>query len=544
VADAAVSAMSHDAVRSERRTRLAGAAGIALIAALMMLPPVGHREVVTGDEARFVLLARDMLNRGTWFDARVREQRYRNKPPLYPWSIKVLSMPSGHVTEATATLPITLAAIGSVFFTAMLGQRLFGRRAGLWAGLVLATSYGIYEHSQMLLPDMIVVLFSMAALHAFWKSIVDPPAGRHLLVFYAMVALGVFSKGPMGLLPLLVAAVFLVTGEGLRGLRRLWTTSGLVVLLVLIAAWFVPYVAFGGHTFARRVVWDDWLSWYFGRTSPFKYFNVFLELARGFMPWTIVLALPLAFARRQWRDPAYRFVFVAAVVPLVVVLVSHNHRTRYLLPVYPAMALLVAWWADAHGGERSRAASVIAWLSLAGAMVGLGVLAFPWVQSPGDLAFADGLWWKAAMLLAGTAAMTAVAFIALRGARPTLLVLGLAAPMVVMLSVGVWFYNDWVNRSQDFRQFAALIERHAQGRPVGVIGGRFYAVDVYLGRSLSQVRGLSGFNEWVARPGRPVIVVNDREWRLLQGHVTPPVEVLETLRVRKQSMYVMRAASP
>jgi 4-amino-4-deoxy-L-arabinose transferase-like glycosyltransferase len=531
------------AARPSRRSRITDAALLALLAALMMLPPVGQRIVVTGDEARFVLLARDMLQRSTWFDARVREHRYRNKPPLYPWAIKVLSMPAGRVTETAATLPITLAAIGSVFVTTLLGQRLFTRRAGLWAGLILATSYGFFEHSQMLLPDMIVVVFVVAALYAFWKSIVDPPPGRHLLVFYAMVALGIFAKGPMGLLPLLVAAVWLLTEHGLRGLRRLWTPWGLVVFAVLSAAWLVPFLFLGSRSFARSVVWEDWLSWYFGHTAPFKYLNVLLEAARGFMPWTTIAVLPLLWVRREWGNAAYRFVLLAAILPLLIVLMSHNHRTRYLLPIYPALALLVAWWADTRGAEPSRGARVVAWVSLAGALTALFVLTLPWLQEPTEQTFVDGLWWKAALLGAGTAAMTVIGWTALRAARPALLIQGVAAIMVVMLSVGIWFYNDWVNRSQDFRQLAALIERHAQGGPVRVVGGRFFAIDVYLGRSLTPLRTTQAFKEYIEGPERGVIVLNQRTWNTFPREMTANVEILERLRVRTQVMYVIRPST-
>ena len=104
---------------------------VALFAAVLMLPSVGSKLIVTGDEARFSLLAQDMLARGTWFDGRVREQRYRNKPLLYPAMIKVLSMPGGRVTETTAQLPIALAAVAAVFLTARLGHRLFGPRVGV-----------------------------------------------------------------------------------------------------------------------------------------------------------------------------------------------------------------------------------------------------------------------------------------------------------------------------------------------------------------------------------------------------------------------------
>ena len=86
------------------------AALVSAFAAVLMLLQLGQRFIVTGDEARFAVLAQDMLTRGTWVDARVRDQRYRNKPLLYPWAIKVLSMPGGRVTEATAQLPIVIGA--------------------------------------------------------------------------------------------------------------------------------------------------------------------------------------------------------------------------------------------------------------------------------------------------------------------------------------------------------------------------------------------------------------------------------------------------
>ncbi|MBI2154250.1 MAG: hypothetical protein HYU24_11165 [Candidatus Rokubacteria bacterium] len=105
-------------------------------AALLVVPPIGQRVIATSDEARFALLARDVLERGAWFDVQVRGKQYRNKPPLYPWSIAVLSLPGGRVTEARAHAPVALTAIGAVLVTFLLGDRLFGLRAGFWAALI------------------------------------------------------------------------------------------------------------------------------------------------------------------------------------------------------------------------------------------------------------------------------------------------------------------------------------------------------------------------------------------------------------------------
>src|SRR5262247_839871 len=95
----------------DRRHRTLGAIVVCAIAALLILPAVGRQHITTSDEARFVLIARDMLDRGVWFDAMVREKHYRNKPPLYPWSIAVVSRLSGGITETTAGLPVALAAV-------------------------------------------------------------------------------------------------------------------------------------------------------------------------------------------------------------------------------------------------------------------------------------------------------------------------------------------------------------------------------------------------------------------------------------------------
>ena len=137
-----------------RLSRLQAGLLVSAVAAVLVLPPLGQRVIATSDEARFALLARDMLERGVWFDLQVRGRQYRNKPPLYPWSIAALSRPGGHVTEATAQAPVAVAAIGAVLFTFLLGDRLFSRHAGLWAALILATSYGFFAHSQLALPDM------------------------------------------------------------------------------------------------------------------------------------------------------------------------------------------------------------------------------------------------------------------------------------------------------------------------------------------------------------------------------------------------------
>jgi 4-amino-4-deoxy-L-arabinose transferase-like glycosyltransferase len=515
------------------------AALVAAFAVVLVLPSLGHRYIVTGDEARFAILAQDMLARGTWFEARIREHRYRNKPLVYPWTIKLLSLPTGRVTETTAQLPIAVAAVAAVFLTTMLGQQIFSPGAGIGAGLITATSYGFFAHSQILLPDMLVVACSLAALCAFWAAMSNPPGRRALAAFYAAVALGIAAKGPMGLLPVVVVVVWLLTEEGVRGLRRLVSRRGAIAFLLVTAVWLVPYLFAGGHSFARSVVWEDWLAWYLGGPRPLKMLNMLMDGAKGFLPWTTLLVLPLLWVRRQWREAPFRFAFLAWVVPLVIVTLSQNHRARYLLPTYPAAALLIAWWCDQHGSERSRAVVVVAVLTGLGALAALAVLALPWID-PLERELVDHFWLKAAAMTAGTLAMMGYACWMLLTQRPRALVGGVSLGMAVLLIGGGQIYGGWVNRGQDYPRLAALVEHYAHGGPVGITGGRFFSIDFYLGRALTPLRTVEAFDEWVGRPDQPLAVVSGRAWVLMRNQVRPDVEVIDTMRVRTHLMFLLR----
>jgi 4-amino-4-deoxy-L-arabinose transferase-like glycosyltransferase len=517
---------------------------VALFAALLVLPPLGRRVIVSGDEARFAMLAQDMMKRYSWTDAHVRDRHYRNKPLLYPWMIRVLSTPGGRVTQTTAHLPIAMAAIAAVFFTTLLGQQLFGRRAGVWAGLITATSYGFFAHSQILLPDMIVIAFGLAALAAFWASISHPPGRAMLAAFYAALALGVSAKGPVGLLPLAVVLIWILTEDGWRGLGRLGSRLGAVVFVAVSAIWLVPFLVAGSGSFARNVVVQNWLNWYLGGPRPLGLLNYVGEFARGLVPWTALMVLPMLYVRSEWRNSPFRFAFLAWLVPLVVTGLSQNQRTRYLLPTFPTAALVSAWWADRHGAERARAIPIVATLGGVGGLAGLAIMAVPWLEGRESMAAVPGLWWKAVILGVAGVALVGFQCWALLVRRPRVLVPGVAVGMAVLLSFGVWVHNEWVNRTQDFPQLAALLERHAKGGDAGVLGGRFFSVDFYLGRPLTPVRTQPLFLAFVTRPDRPVVLLSERVWNEFPEDVRSQLEVVERLRVRRQLMLIVRAREP
>jgi len=514
---------------------------LAVVAVALIGPHVGRRVIASSDEARFPLLARDMLERGTWFEAYVREKQYRNKPPLLPWAIAGLSREPHGITGTTAQAPVAVAAVVTVLFTFLMGEALFARRAAVWAALVLLTSFGFFGHSHRVLPDMLVACFATASGWAFARAtIASPaPARRWIVVFWIAIGLATFAKGPLGVVPVLVAAIWLWLEGGPAALRRLASPLGLAAFAAITAAWVVPFLMLGGQSFAGRVVWGNWLTWFLGVPRPAGVANFLLDALEGFLPWSFLVPVVARPAAAAWRDRAVKLALLWSLVPLTMMALSANPMERYSLAAFPGAALVVGWWADRHGAATTRAGGVAAWivlgLTVAAAVVGVaGAPRFDLDWVPGDRLLALPLGFA-------LAAVGASIFVGLRHGRPRVLVVGTVTAMLLGLSYGMWSAADRFNVRNDFPAVAAMLERHAHGGESRVLGGRYFQVELYLGRSLPRLWTVEELNEFVLRPGRPVVLADERAWSSVKDHVPPGVKVLDRIVVRRRELLVIGA---
>ena len=103
-----------------------GVLGVTAVTVLMAAIDLGRRVLVTNDEARFAMLAQDVLTRGAWLFPELNGvPPYNNEPPLQAWMIALASWPAGHVTQLTAALPTALAAVGTALVVFAVGRSLF-----------------------------------------------------------------------------------------------------------------------------------------------------------------------------------------------------------------------------------------------------------------------------------------------------------------------------------------------------------------------------------------------------------------------------------
>lgn len=343
----------------------------------MVAVDLGRRTLSTNDEARFAVLAQDILNRGAWLWPELNGAVYHNKPFLLAWLIALCSWPAGRVTQLTAVLPSALAGLGTALAVYALGRGLFGEFTGRFAALVAVATQGFFLHARLPLPDMLMAFFITASVAMLWPMTAGR-GGAYWLGFYAFAAAAFWAKGPAGLLPLLVGLAWAAVGWRSGRWRDLRPASGLVVLAVLIAPWALRE-ALADRAAAQQSVVTDQIFWYLPHAPTLAWLAGPVQNLFGILfPWVLVVPPAAVRAARVVRERgaernALLFVLVWAATVLVCVALSQQQRLRYYLPVLPPAALLIGWWCGGVAVKRGSAGPP-AWAAYGGA-AGLAGLA-------------------------------------------------------------------------------------------------------------------------------------------------------------------------
>jgi 4-amino-4-deoxy-L-arabinose transferase-like glycosyltransferase len=380
-----VNASSHVARRPARIA--AGVAALAIVVGLAMFLDLGRPDFWDPGESRYVETVREMLVSGNWLEPTLNFVNYYDKPPGFFWLVGGAFALFGR-NEWAARLPSAFAATLTIALVVAFGWRRVGARAALGAGVILATAAQFVALGRSVRMDMVLTLLMTATLlQAFvvFERRRDEPGvpAPATWPLYALPILGLPIKGPVAvLLPALVVAAFLIATRTRPTLGRLRPGFATFAALALVAGWYV-LVAVRAPDYLWTFIWQHNVGRFVGRAlaghrEPIWFFCWILPLT--FLPWTLFLpgALRHAYrrARRGHRLPA--FLLAWSVVPFVFFSLSRAKLATYLLPIFPALALLVAVYLDrvlcAPAEARARAFRIpaVAW-SVALAAIAVGV---------------------------------------------------------------------------------------------------------------------------------------------------------------------------
>ena len=297
-------------------------------------------------EIYFLDGARSMVERADWLVPYYRGEPFFDKPPLTYWLMALAFGVLGTSPGAARVVP-AVAALGVLASTLWLGVLLFGRRTALFGAVVLATSLAFAVFGRVAMSDMLLALWSTLAAALAVRATRDG-SGYAVVALGAVLGLGFLTKGPVAVVFPGLAVVLLLV-ENRSRLGRLVSPKALLAGLVLAPliglSWFVAvYLRLGSGPLEYFFLREN-LARFAGETydsgrSPFFYVATYL--AEG-LPWS--LFLPLAI--RRWRraegtDRRAQGLLVLWVgLMLVPLSVSRGKIDYYLLPLYPALSLLI-----------------------------------------------------------------------------------------------------------------------------------------------------------------------------------------------------------
>jgi 4-amino-4-deoxy-L-arabinose transferase-like glycosyltransferase len=316
---------------------------LSLVCVVVLFVNLGSADFFEPDEGRNAEKAREVLLLNDWVTPHENFLPVLDKPMPFYWLVAFAYKIFG-IAEWSARLPTALFALGCLLLVYRFTRQWWGSWEAMWSVLILLTSVEFFLLARIVRSDMALAFFATWALCSFYSAIHagnEKTKKLHCFIMYAGLAVGTLIKGLIGLIiPGMVFFVYLLLTHQWSILRRLHILSGAFLFLVIVAPWYL-WADARNPGYLRYYFWDDHVTRYltdeFSRTKTWFYFV--LVMAVGFLPWTF--CLPFV-AKDCWQklDDKNMYVVLWAVLPFLFFSGSNSKLPHYVLPIYPALAIL------------------------------------------------------------------------------------------------------------------------------------------------------------------------------------------------------------
>lgn len=365
---------------------------LGILCGLMFFFGLGSLPLIGPDEPRYAEVAREMLRSGDWVTPKLGGIGWFEKPALTYW-LSAAGYKLFGVSEFSARFGIALTAAAGCLTVYLFGRRFRSARYGLLSASVLATC-GLWpafaRGATFDLPVSVAMTLALLAFFA-WESQGRGDAGGKGFwwLFCFSLGLAVLAKGLVGIaLPGAIAVVYLLVTRRIRVVLD-WKLllGGAAVFLATAAVWYGPMIVRHGRMFIDEFFiahhFQRYLSNKYRHPQPFYFF--FVVALAGSFPWLFFLCSGAWQAARSWRrkfDPVedgWRiFLWLWVLVPIVFFSFSGSKLPGYILPVFPAISMIVAlelekWWSRSVPRYLDWATiGTGAWILIVSLVIGLG----------------------------------------------------------------------------------------------------------------------------------------------------------------------------
>jgi 4-amino-4-deoxy-L-arabinose transferase-like glycosyltransferase len=352
-------------------------------------------------DGQYAGAALEMIARGDWLIPTQDGIPRLQKPPLVYWC-EIVSLESFGANEFAARFPVILAAIAWFFATAALAERVSGRRIyGVCAALILATFFGSYLFTHLIMPEPFSALFFVCTCYALvcaLQTAFGSVRDRWLLCAWTMIALGTLTKGLHALLiPLVIGCASCALK---RSTRETWRRfflrpHGWILFFAIVAPWYVATeLRYPG--FLADQLGNEQLGNILNHRWPVDSDRVplaqfLMEHVAFFFPWSFFLpgtVLTLWRSRRSWLRGEWHLLVLFLLINVVGILLA-KIQDYYLLISWPVVAIGVASFFISGRNVSRRFFSIPGWLFMAVGIAGLSAAVFLIFHSVGTSQLGD-----------------------------------------------------------------------------------------------------------------------------------------------------------
>jgi len=492
-----------------------------LLAALTFFAGLGRGAITDSDEGFYAESSREMVASGDWVTPHYNYEPRFQKPILYYWLTSATYLVTG-AGEFGARFWAAMAGVGLVLVTAAAGRRWYDETTGLLAGAIVATNFGYFSIGRMALPDLpLTFCITLAIWAALVSTLEQERSPRKFVVLAALgLGLGFLMKGPVGLIiPAIVIVPVLMLERRSIGLNPADIVLGFLIMIAVAMPWYLLMWSRHGNDYLQSFFVGDNLERFatsrFNDPRPWWFYLP--VVAGGLLPWT-----PLALV---WLGPITQLLrgrrgvgtidlrlLMWALLPLIFYSISVGKQPRYVLPVLPPLALLLASsivertqeWRGLDGARSMprRALPVVAGSLMSGAFfVALGILLY---RAQPLLINVQSIYTTiAASAIAVMGAMVIV--VAMSGSWRS-------APVVIALAAAVTLpavqYGALSSGGDDtVRQMAKLVQQNRQADgEVGTIGVFVRNLVFYSGVKTVDLIGDEQIKNFLTQPKKALLV--------------------------------------